>query len=404
MAKNDLYDGMEIIHLEDFTNKIQLNVDHPSISIGSGTSSSRTIPTSNQIQRTILGDIGVVCYGLTGVGGIYSSAGSVGGNPRIRTVIPSAVVGSIPPHISSGELVMEVAAVRNSTNNLHYVSPSAGTSRLTCRIGLLFTIPSGYGDKRTILSFDYRPVDGPIIGTRNGTQECSRIVIRADDSRGTVDFSFHELVPFTNRHLPGKLEFIFESGRLKVYFRNKMIGDVAHTKPTIFFGEYWQTQDDRLFLGDVPNLGCPFSISNLVMVAVPLESPVKRLGNIRVQRALVNNLDDEEHTSEDALNGESTNDGKSLEVDHNTNTIKFESIELKDGENIVGSQMCISGINTETGSNIETKVSDGEEVLTDKTHLLIETHLSREVVDDYILGDDPEDYEDIKLEVRSVEV
>ncbi len=406
---SDQYEGMIIHHLEDFSNKVTLNANHPAITHNRDTPASvQRISTNNQILRSFLGNIGTICYGSPGIGSSGDGFnGSVGSSPRLKTMSRSVDLGA------DSDLLMEVATVRSRNLSGDFLRYDNDRIKAVPRIGIEFTLPPETLNKRTILSFDYRPIDGPLKGTFSGTVDVTRVCIGRNGNPGTqYVFSSFELFNFANRHLPGKLEFIFESGRLRTYFRNKLISDIAYSDRTLFFGEVWGSTKNThsMYINtvnqpiNVPDSNTPFAISNLALVSVPLESPIRRLGNCRIQRSLVNDLDGTVQDETSALNGDSTNDGKSLEVDHVTQTIKFAPIELEDGENIIGTQMVLSGTNTETGSNLETIVYNGVEELTDVTHTLIETHLSREVIGDFILGEQPEDYSEVALEVRSVEV
>lgn len=400
MSEQDygIYEGMEIIHLEDFSN-LDATINK-SYSVPSGTYVAQSpavvqLSMSDQDSRGLLGDIAQVVYGHTG---IYSSGQASSHNY-------SQNIGSRP-----GFTVSTYAGRRELRLTTHRVAFNSASrtywyqSNKPPRIGLWFTLPANYTSRRVILSFDYRPIDWNLTGIGSGGG--ARIII--SDSlalKGGNSATIPEYVEFPNRHLPGKLEFVFESGRLKTYFRNKLIGDRAHNSRNLFFGQWWISgTSGSPSLSAFPTTSTPFAISNLAMVSFPLNSPVNRLGNIRVQKANVNKVDDVAHTATDALNGTRTNDGKSLEVDHNVNTVEFESIELNDGEEIVGAAMTIAGTNTPTGSTINTVVESGETKLVDKNITLIETHLSREDVVDFSLGRHPEDYGDVKLKVRSVEV
>lgn len=386
MATNEMYEGMEIIHLEDFSNVVNIN-GHVVPRGGSATGTYGVISSGDQSSNAVLSTIANVCFGQSGTDSYNTQAGELCYSPRV----------------TSKDGLLKMSCYRTAAGTLYYNGRSY--MRSVPAIGLQFEYPSKHSDKRVILSMDYVPIDGSFT-TSGSSVMSSRIVIQSTVNAGNIN-SVSELVGFNNRHLSGKLEFVFESGRLKVYFRNKLIGDVPHTLRTVFLGDVMYIPSGSSVgpgWNTFPLTHTPFGISNLVMVAVPLDSPMKRLGNIRVQRSLVNELDGSPHTTLDALNGTTTDDSKSLDVDHNVNTVKFESIELGDGEAVMGTQMCFSGTNTETGSTLETVVFDGEEELSKANHSLSETHRSRIVIGDYLRGDVPEDYSEVHLKVRSVEV
>lgn len=379
MALNEMYEGLEIIHLEDFSNEVNIDVDLPLRTVAS-TSQGILLGEADQRQKAVFGNIAQICYGASGT-----------------TDVPNREFTS-QPRVSSRNNVLKLSANKLSANG--FIASGPGVTSFPF-IGLLFTYPETYSNKRVILSMDYTPVEGE---SPSNSVFLSKICVRRDHLPTPTHV---ELVPFENRNLPGKLEFVFESGTLRVFFRGRLVGNLAHPYRTVFLGEFItclntsRVMSGHAIIADNKN---PFNLSNLVMVAVPLNSPLKRLGNLRVQRVQVNLLDGVPHLSTDALNGPRTDDGLSVNVDHNVNTVKFEPITLNSGEEIIGTQTCISGTNTPTGSHLETKVLNGSEEIGDVTHVLIETHLAREVIGDFKLGPLPEDYVDVSLKVRSVEV
>lgn len=402
MSEENIYEGMIIHHLEDFSNSGDvLHVDNYTPPPSNSTSSStyqkavtRLVSKSDQSGRSLLGDHVQLVYGIVGNGDFSSRSYDLG----YRTI------GNRPLcYIGDGKFNFKTMRVDAGTNSgLTYpYNPTKGP-----RVGIRLERPSNLLDRRVIFSFDYTPIDGDTTLTPSSMKIMTTFM---DDSepKGGRRIDPTEYIPFPNRNIAGKIEVVFENNTISVYFRNKpIVHKKIHVGNFLYFGQwhFFGTSESSLIVSSYPTDNTPFAISNLVMVSVPMDSLIKRLGNIRVERSLVSKVDNETHSPEDELNGTKTNDGKSLDVEHNINTIEFEPIELNGGENIIGSQMTISATNTPTGSHIETKAFNGEEELADKTHELNNTQLSREVVGDFILGDLPEDYENLKLKVRSVEV
>lgn len=336
-------EGIKILHIEDFSNEIVLT---PLIGNIYGT----PLYSSTQSHIAVLGTL---CR-LETHPNKYNSSG------QSTTVSGTSSAG-----------VLELKFVRNrSDHNQNWPAWD---------FVLSFEIPVEHRNDRFIVSFDYIPT---------GTYNTGLIFCKTTSPYTGIE-------TFTKGNLPGKLEFILESGELTIYFRGK-----------VFYKGLFNPEHRFGIASMFPNQSYNrnFSMANLVILAVPLDHPLKRLGSARVARTLVSTVDDVPHSDTDPLNGTTPHDGSSLEIGHEVRTIAFNELEVNSGETVLGYQTAIAGINTPTGSEIETILLNGADEISSVVSTLDDTVLSRIVIGDANLGDTPEDYNDLTLKVRTVEV
>ncbi len=387
MAINEAYAGLEIIHLEDFSSEITLEASNPARNFaGVQNSIVHEINKSNYSQKALFGEICKLVYSSTGCATNTSASwAEVATNPKVRCL--------------NNELV--VSATIDKPNSSANVYLTTLNTKSVPSIGLLFTIPDGYSDKRVILSFDYLPVDGNILPLRNhGTVTMVRPSVSAEinDPKATY--------VFPNNFNGGRAEFVFESGRLKIYFRGEMVSDTVYTDKTMLFGDVW-TQvpftNTGINMTNVPDEFTPFSIANLAMVSVPLESSLDRLGALRVEKTLVSHLDGVPHSPEDALNGTVPDDGLFVEVGSIEKTIKFNALSLKPGEHILGNEVCLASSDPLVTGVLNCDIYDDVLPVLQKEFQLLGNRSPRKQVGSLVLGDAPEDYENVSIKIKSLE-
>ncbi len=387
MAINETYTGLEIIHLEDFSSEITLEASNLARNFaGVQNSIVYEINEDDYLQKALFGEICKLVYSSTGCATNTSASwAEIATSPKVKCL--------------NNELVFSATLDRpNSSANVYLTTLN---TKSVPNLGLLFTIPDGYSDKRVILSFDYVPIDGNILPLRNhGTVTMVRPMLSAEinDPKATY--------VFPNNKRGGRAEFVFESGRLKIYFRGEMVSDTVYTDKTMLFGEVW-TQvpftNTGINMSNVPEVFTPFLIANLAMVAVPLESSLDRLGALRVEKTFVSHLDGVPHSEEDALNGTVPDDGLFVEVGSLEKTIKFNKLNLRPREYIIGNEVCLASTDPLVSGVMECDFYDGALPVLQKEFQLLGMRSPRKQIGSLILGDAPEDYENVSIKIKSLE-
>ncbi len=345
---------MKIRLLEDFSNQVGL----PKINTAWNTASSskRYTNANDSSIKSIFGDLPTTIASDN----YYTRWSNTNYSGRGQSI-----------DMSVGDNFLHVVCVVNYTGYMYQNNGSG--NRLDW--GMLFDLPVDWTEDRTIISFDYGGGVNTGLGIveRNSTNE-------------------HVPVPSTfNPSVSGKIEMVYESGRLKVYQNNLMVLNIVKNKVFGLGRHYDGTYTQSLVTLD-------FTISNLVAITVPVESPVRRLSNVRIERTYITEDDQGPVDLDDPINS-----NEPMGTQHRTvsRPVKFTPgtpVTLGEQERILGMESTLSVV-SDTAERFTVRVSDGETELSEDVHETDSTLQPRVAVGDYSLGDDPEDYDQVRIEL-----